>query len=776
MQLHSPDALTDLLVEMFSDADELRRALAVSPLGRNFVAKLPGGTASLAQVVFSTIERAQQMGCVDVIRSVLIHHAPLRSDEIEDAYDLAHGEEKRRTDTRGNPRSNLVGPNPDFVGRRQELAALQALLTPEGGVAALTGMPGVGKSSLTLKYAWEHRGEFDTMCWVDASATNIAASIAALATCPLQLRLPARTPVLSRARAVRMFLESGAAHLLVLDNADDPKAVRNWIPSQGKTRVLITTRQASIPGVESVRVKELPPDDALKLLLGKHGHDGAELSAAESLCQELGNLPLAVAVAGSLLHDQGFTPQVLLAHIRAMGPLEYFELLRADSAPFSESPSLMRLFASSVKSFDASRCEDVIAFALLKIGGWFAPVEIPRGVLHHAVERLLGESIEDVHVDHAMMRLIRLSLAQGSPSGGLSFHRLVQAFARHLGGAITRNTVLDEMSALALNAPRGKAEAIAREPLLAHFEAMLEHIEPGAAGPHLGIADALTDYYHEAAHFSACLRVSTQFRGKVKLCWEWVFLYKSGQALTGLGRLGEALDCFERAHEIHNTIGGALHATHATLVLSVGRTLQELQRYDEAVAFYRRAYDICVNIGAMDAPIVGAILLGLGQVSRFLGKYDDAMDYLKRALDRVEKENGSDHPRTAVTLLSVGQALYEQMRYTEATADLERSLSICERNVPDHPNAATALYYMGMICYALGDNHGARTQLERCMTIREKTLGLDHRDTRRISEFLADLEDLRDKLRISQAYRWPQIIESYRRNTRGRWRGIWIPP
>jgi AAA+ ATPase superfamily predicted ATPase len=83
--------------------------------------------------------------------------------------------------------------NPNFYGRKEELAKIDKYLKWEGNVALRTfsiyGRRGVGKTQIALEYAYRNPSRFDAIFWVGCetklslrqSFTNIAMSKSFLA-------------------------------------------------------------------------------------------------------------------------------------------------------------------------------------------------------------------------------------------------------------------------------------------------------------------------------------------------------------------------------------------------------------------------------------------------------------------------------------------------------------------------------------------------------------------------------------------------------------------
>ena len=98
--------------------------------------------------------------------------------------------------------------------------------------------------------------------------------------------------------------------LVVFDNVEQLDVVEKWRPKYGQTRVLITSRidsrdpQWGGQGIETISVDTLPRDRSMELLLkGRQDvlNDTDEMRAANDICELLGDLPLAVHLAGAYL-------------------------------------------------------------------------------------------------------------------------------------------------------------------------------------------------------------------------------------------------------------------------------------------------------------------------------------------------------------------------------------------------------------------------------------------------------------------------------------------
>ena len=198
-----------------------------------------------------------------------------------------------------------IGPrNSGFVGRDAELLAVHEQLRSGATavVQALHGMGGVGKTQLAIEYAHRYADAYDLARWVNAQQAGlIGDQYAALAGELGLIGLHADT--VSAVSALRTYLRGHGRWLLVLDNAESSREVRDWLPT-GPGHVLITSRN---PGwrelATRVEVDVTSRPESVALL--RTCRPQLTQPEAEMLSDALGELPLALAQAGGFLAETG---------------------------------------------------------------------------------------------------------------------------------------------------------------------------------------------------------------------------------------------------------------------------------------------------------------------------------------------------------------------------------------------------------------------------------------------------------------------------------------
>jgi hypothetical protein len=132
--------------------------------------------------------------------------------------------------------------NPNFTGRDELLKDLHDSLN-SGKAAALTqamhGLGGVGKTQTAVEYIYRHAAEYDIVWWIRSEEeAKLASDYAALAE-PLRLKERGEKDQSVIVQAVRSALAAWRRWLIVFDNANEAKEIREFLPVGGMGHVLV---------------------------------------------------------------------------------------------------------------------------------------------------------------------------------------------------------------------------------------------------------------------------------------------------------------------------------------------------------------------------------------------------------------------------------------------------------------------------------------------------------------------------------------------------------
>jgi hypothetical protein len=324
----------------------------------------------------------------------------------------------------------------DFIGRSDEARILGRMLadtSPDSGavpLAAITGMAGVGKTTLAVRVAHLARLWFpDGQLFADlrgASAVPLAPG-EVLARFLRGLGTADDIPPDETGRSALFRTQiAGRRVLIVLDNARDAAQVSPLLPGSSTCAVLLTTRSRirGLPGALSVDLNPMGDADARELLAGLVGSHRitAEPRATAEILQACAGLPQAIRAAGMRLSERRSWPMAATAdrmrNERAiLDELEVGEL--AVRASFEAS---LHGVPAGGHGIDPAR-----AFCTLAL--WHSPaISLP------AAAALLGEP-EDQTGD-VLECLADAHLLESPAPGEYEMHCLLRAYAAERAASI----------------------------------------------------------------------------------------------------------------------------------------------------------------------------------------------------------------------------------------------------------------------------------------------------------------------------------------------------
>src|SRR6266511_2974088 len=384
-------------------------------------------------------------------------------------------------------------PNPLFVGRDADLEHLYDLLRPDASVAlvpAVAGTGGIGKTQLAIEFAHHYCNQFPGgVFWLtmtdDASVRTQLVDYAG----PRGLNLSG-WPAMGyddRIAAVRAAWQQPHIRLLIFDNLEDP-ALLAWRPTSGGCRVLITSRRLTWhrhSGVEALPLDVLARPDSRRLLLTPRYGDRSVLpgdaATADAICEELGDLPLALVLAGIYLEaTPSMALDAYLVRLRAASVNHpSLNALLEEGLPTGHAPSILATFGLSYQRLDTANPTDALALRLLHRAAWCAPVAIPRRLLLRAADLDPDDVDAQAEADAALRRLAAVGLIEPLSDGALRLHHLLAAYARARAADSTGDCAFVEQALVAESADlHAGGSPQVWQPYLDHLRFAVTRAEP----------------------------------------------------------------------------------------------------------------------------------------------------------------------------------------------------------------------------------------------------------------------------------------------------------
>ncbi|MFF6844621.1 BTAD domain-containing putative transcriptional regulator [Streptomyces tanashiensis] len=641
----------------------------------------------------------------------------------------------------------------DFVTDAGRIAALEEALTGRPGrttvgLAAITGKPGTGKSTLAVHVAHmlSETGFPDGQLYCDLRGTTgtPATPEEVLGRFLRALGIPGQLIPESLDERAEMYRTRLASRrvLVVLDDAAGEGQVLPLLPGSRGCAVLVTgrARLTALPGAHRVELDVLAEDQALELLSRIVGRErvAGEAAAAEALVRTVGRLPLALRIVAARLAAR---PHWTLA---SMVQRLANERHRLDELTHGE----MTMRASLSLTYEGLAPEDRRLLRLLSMAQ--APT-LPSWLAGALLDdrRPFPSDLMEPLVDVQM-----LDVAGMERTGGFRyrFHEIIRVYAReqlaaehtpetrqealarmaggwmHLAQQAHRTVYGGDFTVLHGDAPRWEPPASYSDEVLADPLAWLDAEQASLCGMVEHTADAglhdlswdlatsLVTLFEVRGHYDlweqthlsalAAVRKAGNLRGTAAIRASLGSLYMSrNQFDTARQALNSALDVFQALDE---PMGEALCRRDMALIARTsGDDTSALELYRRSLADFDRAGDV---VGR------AIVLTQSAHIRMRQGEIEAAQSQLDEALDIYEGVGYTGG--RARTLRRVGQLLLEQGRSDLAVLTFTEVLELC-RDSGDVIGEGHLLRDLGHAFAVMGRPDRARDFYDRAVTARE---------------------------------------------------------
>ncbi|MFC1430986.1 BTAD domain-containing putative transcriptional regulator [Streptacidiphilus sp. N1-3] len=645
--------------------------------------------------------------------------------------------------------AQLPAPSYGFVGRENELAALSGVRDGAGGearVALVSGPPGVGKTSLALRWAQQHASAFqDGQLFVDLhgydqyereSAQRVLERFLLALGVP-GYQIPADQP--AREDLYRSTV-AGRRLLIVLDNASDDEQVRPLLPGTADGMVLVTSRGrlgglAADTGARVIDLGMLTRREAVEALGRIVGAERVEAApeAADALAQLCGGLPLALRISAVRLNQE---PGVALAELAAeLSPEE--DRLAGLSIPGSSTHAVSRTLDHSYRLLG-----DLEARCFRLLCGFPGPaLNVPAAAALLGVER-------GAQAQPPLRALLAAHLVERPASDRYVLHDLVRLYGRELAAEFPQ----EQDQALARLCDWYITAVDAAQQLLypVAFAIPTDLRHPWTGPLPFTDRDAAVEWFgSEDDNLLALIRHGAA-QGEHRVVWQLAlghaaYLLHRHQLglLVEISELGErsalaagldmpagklanyagiaysmlrdlrARDAYGRAMSAALREGDELRATR--IRSNLGNLHYELEQFAEAAVQQAEALAAARRLD--DQQLVSALLANLALTQLELGRLEEAQELVSEAI--LASEKLENHEAAAVYRGQLGFVQLRRGRLDEALTLSEAALAAAERF--DNPLLRGRMFdQVGQVLAALDQHERARESWQRALVLLEE--------------------------------------------------------
>lgn len=589
------------------------------------------------------------------------------------------------------------------VGRQPELDRLAATLlgrTPgRSRVAALVGMPGVGKTFLAIQAATLVEQDFpDGILYADLGGFSPGEPERhgpILARFLNDLGARPKTPTMDGMVSAYRTALADRAVLLILDNARHENHVRPLLPGLGASATIVTSRHqmhglAIREGAELIDLAPLDQQDATELLRTRLGEDQMRtvVPFVDDLVEHCAGVPLALGIMAARIARR--PAQALARMVRELRQ-ESTRLRSLDLGSENLSVRLSLEASHKLLSVPAAKLFWQLALHPGPTISWAALRALPPDDAvgaNDSIDDLMRMSLvtEPIFERYALHDLVRVYAAElADLQDEAEQARVVQQVLYFLlHNAWVCDCRLDPGRRLPIGEPQG-----------------VKVVAPAHA------ADAMSWFEAEYSTLTAAVRLAMK-RGLDRYTWLLsmtlvTFQWRSGRNLDALEYLTSALAAAERVARPADV--AMVHRMRAGTHRGLGNLAQATRELRSAVRVSEENRD--VPGAAMGRHILGVVLRESGVPSEALEHFTVALSAFAELGDLLNQ---------GAALNGIASVRYDLGQYDESLKYCRQSLSLLE-GTDDFNGWAHALFSLGRIQVALREHEAAVANFERARNL-----------------------------------------------------------
>jgi tetratricopeptide (TPR) repeat protein/V8-like Glu-specific endopeptidase len=570
--------------------------------------------------------------------------------------------------------------NFNFIGRESVLRSLENNLE-ESNIQILTGMSGIGKTQLAVKYSYENINRYKYVFWVRADDNvNLFNDYISIGR-ELSIVNSNDKSEEEAMKKVSKWFSDNNEWLLIFDNCEEYNQIYNFIPNNKQGHIIITSKNPNWNKIrEPIKVDLFNEKEAHKFLLTRTGI--IEEEYADELSQILGYLPLALNQAAAYIEENNISFK------------DYIELYNKYNLRMFEKNYDEKEYEYTIKyvwKISLSKIEGIsgISIELIKFLSIFFNNKIPNWIIKKNIDKLINvfsEELDILKYNEAISILKKYALIDVNEKY-CSIHCLIQTVIqnelkeKNEFNEFTENTLNFLCDILPKDLEKNE-ELIGVSDLIPHAYSiinLIEYIDDSYITLlyKLGVSLRINAQYNEAElKTEEALKLAEEHYGESNSK-----TLKVKNLLAGIikekGELNRAYDHYcnilkiEEEYFEDNDLNIGVTLNNIGLIeFGMGKYSKARETFTRAISYFDNEQESYGQVSTMYTNLASANLR--------LGEYDEFNVNINKAISIILDAYGEDSIQYARALNAKGNFLLEQKNYEEARKQYEKAIIIDE--------------------------------------------------------------------------------------------------
>ncbi|OMJ82940.1 hypothetical protein SteCoe_16274 [Stentor coeruleus] len=585
-----------------------------------------------------------------------------------------------------------------IIGREDAIQEIDKRLKIKN-ILAITGMGGIGKTSVALKYADDYRSDYQVI-WI-INGDNIEADLIYLA---VKLGIPKDNDTLENFKTELSSQKIKQSMLLVFDNLEENTQIKDYYVMSENIKYLITSRNTGWENI--IELGPLSYDQSEDYLTSRLLEQKESKESIKALAQRMDGYALGLRQSVASIKKNKFTINEYL---------EFIEDLSADETICKTLESIVQKFTSE-------------ALNALELLSYFQPQDIPEEI----IKSILVEKYGVREWLRVRSQLIGCYIINKSSEGYWNVHRIIMDFIQGKNKGEMKDLLVQYYYKNPIdcnNIYSNKSGTEKVKIMINHRRVFTKKLELNSneeieicLNANEANFEIQMNFKETEIFLEEIINKKNQISKDEKKSTADIW-YQAGVMYQKLCKYEKSEEFYKKCLEIREQILPPLHTHLAIIYTSMGSLYFDKLDYIQSEKFHTKCLEIMEQTLPPFHPQLAGIYMGMGNLYTKKKDFIKSDKFYTKCLEIQKQTLPPLHPQLAALYLNMGNLYCDMINYMKSEEFYTKCLEIQKQILPPlHPDLATLYMSMGILYNDKGDYMKSQEFYMKCLEIQEQIL------------------------------------------------------